>query len=309
MPGSSASPAEEVAAAVGAAGVGAAPDPLYVTVLTTRQTRLDGGNPIVGLFRSSDGGLTWSHLGWEQGKAFAVVASAGGDTLVVAQGNGVHRSIDGGEGWRVLTGWRVTEVQDVALMGERLYAATPYGVWVSEDGGSAWAERSAGLETPDATFVSSVRVDRERPGRVLIGTEAGLFVSDDGGGRWRPLPLAGPVRSLRQSPHEARRWAAALEGRGAAVSEDGGLTWRVAGGLPAGTTFYELEWDPHEVGVLWGGGWRTGVLRSADLGASWQGRGAGLPDPSIHGLALPRGRPGVIFAGTLGEGLFRSGDG
>lgn len=312
---------------------------LYVTMLTTRRTRLDGANPPVGVFRSRDGGDTWEHLGWTQGKAFAVIPL--GDTLVVAQGNGVHLSTDGGRSWRIVTDWRVTEVQDVTAdpgAPGRLFAATPYGVFRSDDLGASWREASAGLDSPDATFVSTVRVDRAEPGRALIGTEAGLFVSDSAGASWHlvwtgepgstagrppgpstgppPSPTTGPqrvddfrrapVRSLRQSPHDPRRWAAALQGRGLALSDDGGRTWRGAPALE-GTTLYEVEWDPFEGRTLWAAGWKTGVLRSRDGGSSWERLAQDLPETAVHGLGIPG--PGVVVVGTMGEGLFRTVDG
>lgn len=290
----------------GGSSSGSDPADLYVALLTTTRTRLDGTNPPVGVFRSTNGGGDWEHLGWEQGKAFAVLPLS--DTLVVAQGNGVHLSEDGGRSWRIVTDWRVTEVQDVAPdpgAPGRLFAATPYGVFRSDDLGGAWAEASRGLDSPDATFVSTIRADRAAAGRLLIGTEAGLFVSDDAGVSWRPLPVPEPVRAVRQSPHDTLRWAAALQGKGLALSEDGGVTWGYATGLPEGTTVYEVEWDPYEPGVLWAGGWKTGVVRSLDAGRAWAV--LGLSETSVHGIAIAA--PGVVLVGTMGDGVFRTRDG
>lgn len=286
---------------------------LYAVVLSTRKHQLSGQNPTVGLFRSRDLGATWKHTGWPQGRAFAVMAAPGGrgDTVFLAAGNGLMRTTDGGGSWRITTDWQMTEVQDVAVNPNRpaqVLAATPYGVFRSDELGEGWAEASGGL---DARFVSSVRFDRTSARRAFAGTESGLYVSDDGGERWTPTELREPVRSVRQSPSHADRWVAALQDRGVALSEDGGRTWRFGGGAVDGRTLYASEFHPSDPDVLYAGGWETGVLRSDDFGRSWQPFTRGLTDLAlnVHALAISRTTPDVVFAGTMGGGLYRSSDG
>ena len=281
---------------------------VYAAVYSTRRHRLAGQNPVVGLFASRDGGGTWAHSGWTQGHAFAAVAAPGGcgDTVVVAGGNGIHRTVDGGRFWRITTGWEVTEVQDVAfdpLRPGRVFAATPYGLFVSDDAGGAWRPSNDGLAS---RFVGAVRADRAAPGRVFAGTEAGLFESADGGQTWRPTAVTAPVRSVRQSPADARRWAVGVQDRGVALSADGGTTWTYAPGAPAARTIYEAEFHPFEASTLYAGGWATGVLVTRDFGRTWTADVSGLAEKSVHALAVSRRTPGVVFAGTLGGGLFVS---
>lgn len=274
-------------------------DAVYAAVLSTRKHQLSGENPVVGVFRSADGGATWTHHGWRQGRTFAVMAPRGGcgDTLVTASGNGVLQTTDG-RFWRIATGWQITEVQDVTIdpwAPRRLFAATPYGLFRSDDAGDTWRDVSSGLAS---RFVGSVRVDRAQAARVWAGTEAGLFVSDDGGHAWQPTAVTSPVRSVRQSPHDARHLVVGLEAQGVAVSRDGGATWAQAEGPRA--TIYEAEYDPMQPDVLYAGGWQTGVLRSADGGRTWASWG--LDGESVHSLAVLR--TGAVLAGTMGNGLF-----
>ncbi len=262
----------------------------------------------MGLFVSRDDGATWAHTGWTQGHAFAAMAAPGGcgDTVFVANGNGVHRTTDGGAFWRITTGWDVTEVQDVTLSPHdvrRVFAATPYGVFASADLGETWRESSTGLASK---FVASVRVDRVAPRRVFAGTEAGLFVSVDDGQTWRATAVTAPVRSVRQSPSDARRWAVGVQDQGVALSDDGGQTWHYAPGAPAGHTIYEAEFHPTDARTLYAGGWNTGVLVTRDFGQTWRADTAGLADLNVHALAVSRRHPGTVYAGTLGGGLFVS---
>ncbi|HLE56486.1 MAG TPA: hypothetical protein VJB15_05330 [Rhodothermia bacterium] len=293
-----------------AAGQITTSETFYVSMLGTRMHRLSGVNPTVGLFYTRDGGNTWQHTGWEQGKAFAAVTPHGGrgDTIFIAAGNGVMITKDGGAEWRIATGWDVTEVQDVAVSKGRrsdLFAATPYGIYRSTDFGGSWERVADSLAQP---FVASIRVDRNDPDRILAGTEGGLYASSDSGDTWQPGELRQPVRSVRQSPLEPYVWAAALQDQGVAISYDRGATWANAGGL-AGKTIYEVEFDPINPQRLLAGGWKTGILESMDEGAHWKRIDDDLPAEDVHGIAFSRGTDGLVIAGTMNDGVFISRDG
>lgn len=282
----------------------------YVSMLSTRIHRLSGVNPTVGLFLSDDGGETWRHTGWEQGKTFAAVTPHGGagDTIFVAAGNGVMITKDGGDHWRIATGWEVTEVQDVAVSKERpsdIFAATPYGIYRSTDFGVSWEHVADSLAQP---FVASIRVDHTDADRILAGTEGGLYVSEDGGDTWMLGELQSPVRSIRQSPLEPRVWAAALQDRGVAISYDRGETWAAEPGLE-GKTVYEVEFHPIDPQRLLAGGWKTGILESRDEGRHWRRIDVDLPGEDIHGIAFSRTTEGLVMAGTMSDGVFISVDG
>ena len=281
---------------------------IYAAVLSTRKHQLSGENPVVGVFSTTDGGDSWSHTGWKQGRTFAVMKPPGscGDTLFTASGNGVMRTRDGGDFWKITTGWRITEVQDIAITPgriNRIFAATPYGVFRSDDFGKTWQEYSLGLPSD---FVASIRVDRTDPDRVFAGTEEGLSVSGDAGAHWQPLPLRDPIRSVRQSPVEPNLWVAGLQDRGVAVSRDDGNTWSYVGGAVGQKTIYECEFHPENAEELVAGGWSTGVFRSRDFGESWTQLMPGQDTLSVHCLAFSRENPERIFIGSMGKGIFRT---
>ncbi len=70
-----------------------------------------------GLVVSPDLGKTWGRLCWPNCRAFdvAVDHSSDGRIVYIAAGNGVLKTENGGAMWRITTGWRVTEVQDVEV--------------------------------------------------------------------------------------------------------------------------------------------------------------------------------------------------
>src|SRR5512133_3885137 len=143
-----------------------------MSVLNSRKHRLNAGdNPLVGIFVSTDAGRTWTHRGWrEYVRVFYTEAGPDG-TLWSACGNGVMRSTDRGESWKITTDWTVTEVLKVKVDPSRprtVVAATAYGVIRSTDHGESWTSQNTGLRRP---FTSDILVDRTNGRRVFVATE------------------------------------------------------------------------------------------------------------------------------------------
>lgn len=281
---------------------------VYSALLSTRIHRLSGVNPVVGVFDSRDGGETWSHSGWPQGRHFAIVTEPGtcGVIRYVAAGNGLFRTTDDGRTWRITTDWQQTEIQDVAvntMKPSEILAATPYGMYRSNDRGDNWIEASVGL---NQRFTSSIRFDRINERVAIAGTESGVYISEDGGSSWKLTNLDKPIRSVRQSPDNPGIWVAGIQHYGAAVSRDFGRMWQLSEGLN-GKTMYEIEFGVNEE-ELWAGGWEVGIWYSPDLGRTWEHRSEGITYPYIHGIAVSRTMPGTLWAGSMGGGLFRSDD-
>lgn len=169
-----------------------------------------------GVWRSTDAGRTWKHLGLEATRQIAAlrVHPKDPDTAwVAAQGKlwgpseerGVYRTRDGGKTWtRVLFVDAATGASDLALDPTNpriLYAGTwqvmrrPWelvsggpgsGLWRSDDGGDTWTRLTKGL--PEGTWGKvGVAASGAKPGRVFAMVESekgGLFRSEDWGESW-----------------------------------------------------------------------------------------------------------------------------
>jgi hypothetical protein len=190
-----------------------------------------------GLAVSGDGGSTWAAVGLPgiRGSVTALAAAGPGRLLAGTDEGELARLERAGGAW-VVAGTarprpgRVAGVATDPGRPEVAWAAWSGpgggGVWRSEDGGATWADRSGGLpEVP----VGAVAPDPDRPGTVVVATDAGVWRSDDGGSGWRPLgrglPNA-PVLALALRRPE-RLLRAGLLGRG---------VWELpleAGGEPA----------------------------------------------------------------------------
>jgi photosystem II stability/assembly factor-like uncharacterized protein len=194
--------------------------------------RLWIGISAAGVFRTDDGGETWTPLNANVAADFmpepypevgqcvhkVLVHPARPERLWQQNHCGVYRSDDGGESWERLDGNGLpsdfgfalaldASNPDVAYVvpeegaGNRVTAGGRLGVWRTDDGGSTWALAADGL--PEQAWVAVLRegLAYDAGGGVYLGTQSGSVFARDGGGRWveaaRNLP---PVLSVEVSP-------------------------------------------------------------------------------------------------------------
>ena len=174
-----------------------------------------------GVYRTTDAGQTWQHLGLTETHQVARIAvdPANPDrAFVAAMGHafgpnaerGVFRTLDGGKTWKkVLFLDDSTGATDLSMDPTNpriLYAAmwkfqrTPWGMdagggrsglWKSSDGGDSWKELSFNPGIPKKTLGKiGVSVSPADPARIYASIEApdstgGIFRSDDAGATWK----------------------------------------------------------------------------------------------------------------------------
>ena len=170
-----------------------------------------------GVYRSTDAGRTWTHLGLDKTRAISRIRIHPDNpdlVYVAAQGapygpnveRGIYRSRDGGTTWeKVLYVDENTGASDLSMDMTNpriLYAAfwehrrLPWqvqsggpgsGLWKSTDGGTTWKRMEKDL--PEVLGKSSVDVSRANPDRLYAIIEAdpagGVFRSDDAGASWQ----------------------------------------------------------------------------------------------------------------------------
>jgi photosystem II stability/assembly factor-like uncharacterized protein len=174
-----------------------------------------------GMYRSTDGGETWTHLGLDDARHIAriVVDPRNPDRVFVAAlghgsgkntTRGVYRSTDGGKNWqRVLYSDDSTGAIDIAMdpgNSRIAYAAlwhmqrSPWGftagngsLWKTTDGGDSWRDVSRNPGMPKNPLGRiGISVSPANPQRVYATIECppedstgGIFRSDDGGATWQ----------------------------------------------------------------------------------------------------------------------------
>jgi photosystem II stability/assembly factor-like uncharacterized protein len=284
---------------------------IHMAVLSNASYVVGAQNPEAGIFRSYDNGHSWEHTGWKNTRAFAVGIGPmqSGETLLVAAGNGVLKTTDGGSFWRLTTDWRITEVLDIAFNRDDptvVYIATAYGFYRSTDGGETWKRPDDGLHN---VYISTLMVDENDANIVYAGGETGLYISRDGGITWTLSHFKGmEVRSIVQNPAAVDVMFVGTEYDGIYRSTDGGTTWS-----PSGTGFpdrpiYAIACDQQNPGIVYAGGFQTGLYRSTDGGGSWKRTGGAVSDKTIMTIAVHPADTNILFVGTYMNGIYSSPD-
>jgi photosystem II stability/assembly factor-like uncharacterized protein len=217
-------------ASVGSIGVCPAnPDIVYIG---TGETQLRGNiQPGDGLYKTTDAGETWQHIGLRESRNFSrvrvhptncdvVFAGAFGEYGADNPERGLYKSTDGGRTWRlVLHRNASTGAVDISIDPSNpntMYAALweafrkPWamssggpgsGLFKSTDGGENWTEltRNPGMPSRDQVIgkigVSVSPVDPNRVWAMVEADSGGVYRSDDGGATWT---RTNDERKLRQ---------------------------------------------------------------------------------------------------------------
>jgi photosystem II stability/assembly factor-like uncharacterized protein len=275
------------------------------------------------------------------GPAYLAFSTAKPDTLLAARtepttgspGKGlrlaVHRSIDGGNKWSVLTtsGLPADALPNTlaALSGGVFLLSTNYGTYRSTDAGATWQLLEGPLSSGDAAAFVTLPGS---PATALAATAYGLFASKDAGAIWQAFGEGLPFNSsiaglLTDVQHPNRVFAISraerpAEGAGPATasqpnrelqppmllrSSDGGLTWMPASqGLP-GVAPMAWALDPNDPNTLLISS-REHLFRTTDAGLKWQT--ASLPAGGHYALAIAASDSNLVYLG--GNPPLRSAD-
>lgn len=204
-------------------------DPNVIYVGTGEQTvrgNVSSGN---GIWKTTDGGDTWEHIGLPNSRHIGrirvhpknpdeVYVAAMGDLYKSHNERGVFKSIDGGKTWRK-TLFANSDAGAVDLTFDPnnariLYASTwrirrtPYSLesggegsalWKSTDAGETWTNISSNEGLPKGTWgingVTVSPVNSDRVWALIENKDGGVYRSDDAGKTWKKI---NSERKLRQ---------------------------------------------------------------------------------------------------------------
>ncbi|MCG3127107.1 MAG: Xyloglucanase [Phycisphaerae bacterium] len=244
---------------------------------------------------------------------------------------GVFRSDDGGVTWTRLPGLPDLCATDVAIDPQNpgvIYAAVGHifgspdnGIYRSGDGGWTWTKLSGGL--PAGTYGRiSVCVAPSNPDRLYAlitepadaaGGDAQRLAavrSDDAGATWSLIVTPAGLQASYGwylsvvSVHPQNADTVFIGGLNLLRSVDGGTTLRKV--TPPHVDLHVVTWDA--AGRVLAGD-DGGVHRSADLGLSWEALNDGLGLTQMYaGLSIHPADPHVVFAGLQDNGTVRRSD-
>ncbi|HEY9283677.1 MAG TPA: SBBP repeat-containing protein, partial [Pyrinomonadaceae bacterium] len=287
------------------------------------------GSPV---YKTTDAAATWQPA--ENGiddytaTAFAIHPTDP-NTVYAGTTIGVYKTTDGGATWSPAGGGTAPRSVSALLIDRSnpstVYAATfastpSVGIHKSTDGGASFVRLTT-------RFAYALAADPAAPNTIYAGTSNGIFKTTDGGATWGPvnngLPssvLQGEIYDFAIDPSNTMIVYAATR-RGVYKTTDGGGAWAAANN---GFDFFgsvlqvnSLLIDPSAPSVLYAGTISGGVFKTTNGGASWSQINTGLQGPNQFGtftsavvaLAINPSAPSVLYAGTLGGGIYKTADG
>ncbi|MCP5152824.1 MAG: thrombospondin type 3 repeat-containing protein [Ectothiorhodospiraceae bacterium] len=256
-------------------------------------TLYTGGNfGFAGVFRSTDGGQSWTNLPKPAGasiyilNALAAAAPSPGTTAIYT-GRGPYRSTDGGNTWeQVDTGLPSDQVDVLAADptdGQVVYAgfqsAAPARLYKTTDGGASWQPAATGITT--SARITEIAVAPSNGSTVLAGGRDGLFRSSDGAASWTGV-LAQEIWDIAFDPADASHVVVAA--RSLWRSIDGGATF-TAMTTPDDVDVFVARIDPGASNRIVVGPSNFG-LHAIELATDLRVAGGAGSDPVVVGSAL-----------------------
>ncbi len=283
-------------------------------------------------------------------------------------GGALYRSIDGGASWSPVPALNGISVYDVAFTpGGIAYIGTTESAWKSVDGGMNWTQLNLQIGLNDVVLEVAIDPGNANTiwagiADALGGQPVNVMRSTNAGANWVNMtpPLAAPMGcdGIAVHPNDSNRvyacFAGAFGGGQVWVSANGGVSWvnrsaglpnnpmrdivhdgsrvLVAGGQLFGSQFVglyasvnegvnwtalhdgswpllvipDIDIDPNDVNVILAASSGAGVYRSDDGGVSWQFGVGGSGSLSLNATRFSPGSSSVIYLGASSAGVLKS---
>jgi len=244
-----------------------------------------------GLFKTTDGGVSWKNI------------------LQISDDTGVNEVVLDPDDPDVVY---ATTYQRRRRVGQLVGGGPESGIYKSSDGGENWRELTQGLPDTDMGRIALAVDTRESPHTLfaLIPAQhglSGLYASTDQGESWERIgerePRGGGQAARRPPPADTTEAADSVEAADSTDNQEE-PDW-FTGGNPE--YYHELHLDPHRPGYIYSV--NTNLDLSTDRGhtwgrAEWEEYGVHVDH---HAMAFDPGNPDHILLGNDG-GLYESYD-
>jgi len=262
-----------------------------------------------------------------------------------APAGGLWRTQDGGTTWTAMGNGQLTSigVTDIAFHPDdqdRMWIATgdgdfgdtrSIGVWTSGDGGLNWTATALDWAPYMGRTLTRMIVHPDHPDTLWTASSLGIYRSTNGGASWSRT-LTGDIASLEIDPSNPNHLLAGSFGNVIAESHDAGGSWstQYLDGNSYGLSRIAVAFSPSAPDTVYAMAGKVsdqgfaGIWRSIDGGGSWQSRMLADEGPNLLGwtvdgvdaggqawydlcLIVAPTDPDVLFSG--GVNLWASSDG
>jgi photosystem II stability/assembly factor-like uncharacterized protein len=300
-----------------------------------------GPNTERGVYRTTDGGKTWTRTLYKDENTGAVDLAFDPDNTrtiyaslwnvrrppynayapITGPGGGIYKSTDGGVSWKEISGHGLPTGQlgriglDVPAgeHGKRVYAlidaGDSSGLYRSDNAGEDWTLLSTdGRLLSRGWYFGEVRTDPKNPDLVYV-SNVSLYRSLDGGKNFKAIrgaPGGDDYHSLWIDPENPKRMISGVD-QGTIITLNGGHTWSTWYNQPT-AQFYHVAVDNQFPYWVYGAQQDSGtvaVVSRSDYGQityrDWHPVGAGE-----SGYILPDPvNPQIVYGGSTGGDLYR----
>ena len=269
-----------------------------------------------GVYRTDDGGESWTHIdSYPSDYAHSVLShpSVADSVLVGSEPAALFQSDDGGASWGECAGFRAvpessqwgfhaptrdSHVRDLVVSpgnADLLYAGIEVGGVVrSQDGGATW-KQLPGLDED----IHCLNLGTDRLQRVYVATASAPYRSSDDGENWEKINDGLARRytlHIAAAPDDADQVLVTVSENARRKapqfyrSTDGGQTWSLVEGLGSGEEPEDMvvafEWDTQAPEWVFAGTDGGKLFASSDRGETWEELPVTLPSVAVGALAV-----------------------
>ncbi|MBN1131304.1 MAG: hypothetical protein JXA71_20115, partial [Chitinispirillaceae bacterium] len=277
----------------------ASPNTLYADI--------GGQNATVGLYRSDDGGDTWTAVnttddwaGYQGWFSHYVRVDPRDKNRVMIAGVNFYASSDGGATLTTLSGMHVDHhcYADHPTDPNVIYFGNDGGVYQSTDGGQRFRGMNNGYVT--SQFYPGFSVSPTNPDLAMGGLQDNSHKIYSGDGRWRTvIPGDGTYTAI--DPLDNNYMYGATYNLNFSRSSDGGTSWtNLAAGIPGSRSCFVAPYvlAPSKPTVLYAG--KDIISRSDDRGTSWKAlnNNTALSGNPVLAIGVARTNENIVYATT-----------
>ncbi|MEJ5287527.1 MAG: hypothetical protein WHV60_09990 [Bacteroidota bacterium] len=230
--------------------------------------------------------------------------------LVVALGNNIYISTDGGNNWitkRTPFSDDSTFIYDILCKNDTIFVSFnsyyPYGIYISTDFGETWEPKNKGILFNKNDPLSRFRYSDEE--EIYLGSLWYFYKTTDGGENWIILNDRVPFTynghlAIRSMDKQGNKIVVAGP-YNVGYSEDYGNTY-IDISPPINTAKDEFNSIAFLGEYIFVSSQLNGILRTSDKGKTWEQKSIGISLDGIY-INLIKSYKGILFAGTNYKGL------